>query len=622
MITGAAIAGVAGALLARPEPASAAPSVNGQVTAVNVKDYGAVGDGTTDDTAAIQAAINAAQQANGGTVYLPSGTYAITGLTLPALVDLIGESHISTFLLFTATSGDALVVNGNFSRLANFDVQTKTAPSSGAAIRLKNSFSVDLDHIFLQNVYDGVVFDQSTACTLRNFNIYGVANNAIRVNGPSGNDIYLNTGIINTGTTATGTAVYFTGFVNGAINVSDLEILGGSHSLVSEGSNYLRFATTYFDSSANGALVSSGNLITFVGCWFSNRPGSGLTIGSARAVTVTGCHIANNGANGVVITDAARYITLEGNQILANNTTQTSTGSGVYVDGADVNSFTIIGNTSGNDKAILGLADGQVAGVYVTNSVRAHYVISGNTFVNNSKKGLIDKGSGQKHIGENLTVVDKVPKPPTSEITITAAKAPSGMSISGAPGDNWKGATPFAVTPDNDVVQAYGMVWDVPPAGGQFSVMYDQDNLYVLGQIAAIDAVSTNTTTAQGAPWLDSGFAIYLAGDSWSFKVAITTPTPDGSSLVGYFVGSNSSTAGDVALDSTVAQTSFQTTATGYELQAAIAWSKLVDFTPASGQTLQFTPLVYNLTSTGDWGQMMWCGSGDTVSEFGYLTFA
>jgi len=46
---------------------------------VSVQDFGAVGDGTTDDTLAIQAAIDALSQAGvGGTVLLPAGTYKIT----------------------------------------------------------------------------------------------------------------------------------------------------------------------------------------------------------------------------------------------------------------------------------------------------------------------------------------------------------------------------------------------------------------------------------------------------------------------------------------------------------------------------------------------------------------
>ncbi len=45
----------------------------------NVKDYGAVGDGVTDDTAAIQAAVDAAAAAGGGQVYVPSGTYIVSG---------------------------------------------------------------------------------------------------------------------------------------------------------------------------------------------------------------------------------------------------------------------------------------------------------------------------------------------------------------------------------------------------------------------------------------------------------------------------------------------------------------------------------------------------------------
>lgn len=59
----------------------------------NVKSpaYGALGDGSTNDTSAIQAALDAASAAGGGTVFFPAGTYRITAtLTVAATVSLLG----------------------------------------------------------------------------------------------------------------------------------------------------------------------------------------------------------------------------------------------------------------------------------------------------------------------------------------------------------------------------------------------------------------------------------------------------------------------------------------------------------------------------------------------------
>jgi polygalacturonase len=55
------------------------PTVSIGTTALNVKNFGAMGNGVTDDTAAIQAAINALP-ATGGTVVVPNGTYMINAL--------------------------------------------------------------------------------------------------------------------------------------------------------------------------------------------------------------------------------------------------------------------------------------------------------------------------------------------------------------------------------------------------------------------------------------------------------------------------------------------------------------------------------------------------------------
>jgi parallel beta-helix repeat protein len=59
---------------------------------VSVKDFGAVGDGVTDDTAAIQAAIDAVSANGGGKVFLPEATYATTTAIKPkSNVHIVGE---------------------------------------------------------------------------------------------------------------------------------------------------------------------------------------------------------------------------------------------------------------------------------------------------------------------------------------------------------------------------------------------------------------------------------------------------------------------------------------------------------------------------------------------------
>tara|TARA_R110000868_G_scaffold32696_1_gene119071 strand:- start:242 stop:1897 length:1656 start_codon:yes stop_codon:yes gene_type:complete len=70
----------------------------------NVLDFGATGDGVTNDQAACQAAINAAVAAGGGAVYFPAGTYSLVGVA--------GLDTTPNGLLIPDTNGDFSTNNG------------------------------------------------------------------------------------------------------------------------------------------------------------------------------------------------------------------------------------------------------------------------------------------------------------------------------------------------------------------------------------------------------------------------------------------------------------------------------------------------------------------------------
>lgn len=71
---------VSSALLAAVLPVAAAT--------YNIRDYGAVGDGTTIDSPAINAAIQAASEAGGGTVWFPAGTFASYSVRMQSNITL------------------------------------------------------------------------------------------------------------------------------------------------------------------------------------------------------------------------------------------------------------------------------------------------------------------------------------------------------------------------------------------------------------------------------------------------------------------------------------------------------------------------------------------------------
>ena len=140
---------------------------------LNVLDYGAVGDGVTDDTAAIQATLDALPSA-GGEVIVPAGQYKVTAsLIANKRVRLVGVGY--SYLL--ASPSPCVIIKAS----------TVTDP----VLVLPTPASTVENLSFLGevrgNTGDGILI-KSARCTLRDVSVFRMGNDGIRIGTDTGNE--------------------------------------------------------------------------------------------------------------------------------------------------------------------------------------------------------------------------------------------------------------------------------------------------------------------------------------------------------------------------------------------------------------------------------------------------
>lgn len=272
---------------------------------VSVKDFGAVGDGVADDTAAIQAALDAA--ASGGNVlHFPGGVYSVTGgLTGPRNLCVTGDGWQTTIKLANGANATHIIKFGDETATTTvelhdieFDGNKANNPTAGDGLVIVRGYKANLFNVRATNCKgDGIQYE-ANASSFENY-LYGVSS-------------YANDGV----------GVRMTG-----AGITDTHIVGGDIG---------------FNATAGAVLATSCSVVgaTIWGAGLGNAIGI-ITAGSSWQIQ--NCKIEGHGQHGIKVSSGNHHGLISGNKIYANSFNAVTSGlyDGIYVEaGADYGTIT------------------------------------------------------------------------------------------------------------------------------------------------------------------------------------------------------------------------------------------------------------------------------------------
>lgn len=345
-----------------------------------------------------------------GTVYLPPGTYAVTGtISISATVHLYGAGDRLTILQTNSASADILDLNAGAdgSTVDHIGFDSSVTRTGGTAINAASSYS-HIDHVRFTNQFNNVAFTgASVGNKLDHFEWRNSAGSGLVLNS-TGNDFFLSTGIADNSVVPSGFGINWQS--GNALWITDVDILHFTEGLnispaMGVTVQYLFCKGCVFDSAGDNNITLQGsgaiNHLDFVDSWAGGATNSGffLNNGATDGVSWTGGFLRGNGVWGFNINNTGtKNIRVENATITHNSTTSSGTNGGIGILGG-VNSFQIIGNRIG---PVGGEPNTQGFGITIASGSSNNYIIKDNDLTGNLTGGLSDAGTGSKEISGNL----------------------------------------------------------------------------------------------------------------------------------------------------------------------------------------------------------------------------
>jgi hypothetical protein len=390
--------------------------------AINVRWFGAGGQALTDDTAAIQAAINyAASLSKRGTVYLPAGEYVISStLTLGTSgVSIFGDSMWKTLIRRSLNFGDTFYITGNDATgvtindvsVRDIGIRNEGLMTSGAHMHLNGLFRGNFRNISLKDGYEGFSCQALTSTAIDNINI-------VFDNNFTGTDTGRKYMLVSAGAPA------YAHPACGDLFVSNFNFRNGSFSGITQIGVYISAADgVWFSnghiggaSGANLTIVNAGDQLTLIffdnvmfhatafgsGIQFSNcylagadSIENGVNFGSGTdfyGVLFSNTTITGHTNNGVLINSVdLRAISFDNCCVRGNSRNPVSTGDGYRLE-ANVSNVSITGGKSGGPEG--GGSNTQAYGIRVSAGTGNNILVKGVDVTGNTVAGITSAATG------------------------------------------------------------------------------------------------------------------------------------------------------------------------------------------------------------------------------------